>query len=322
MAADTFQIKRGTTAAVNAYLPAVGEPVYDITLKQFKIGDGVTLGGVPPLNVLTADKLTTARNIALTGSVTGNVNFDGSSNVSIATAVGASLQASLDLKANLTSPPLSGTPTTPTAAVDTNSTQIASTAFVVGQAGAATPLVDGAGAVGTSLRYSRQDHVHPTDTSRAPTASPTFTGVPLSTTPAVGTNTTQVATAAMVQAEIANKRTWTAYTPVLTSSGGTYTTTSVTGKHMVAFGICHVQISITFTTIGTGTGPVISLPFAALAGSLEAQLSARETDLTGKLGVARILAGLTTARIHAYDNTDLATADGATIVINGSYPIA
>ncbi|MNS28870.1 hypothetical protein D3C72_608580 [compost metagenome] len=46
MAADTFQIKRGTTAAVNAYLPAVGEPVYDITLKTLKIGDGVTMGGV------------------------------------------------------------------------------------------------------------------------------------------------------------------------------------------------------------------------------------------------------------------------------------
>ncbi|MNH93107.1 hypothetical protein D3C73_457000 [compost metagenome] len=45
MAADTFQLKRGTTAAVNAYLPAVGEPVYDITLKQLRVGDGVTMGG-------------------------------------------------------------------------------------------------------------------------------------------------------------------------------------------------------------------------------------------------------------------------------------
>lgn len=48
MAADTFQMKRGTTAAVNAYLPAVGEPVYDITLKRLRIGDGVTLGGLDP----------------------------------------------------------------------------------------------------------------------------------------------------------------------------------------------------------------------------------------------------------------------------------
>ena len=36
-----------------------------------------------------ADKLTTARNIALTGAVTGNANFDGSSNISIATTATA-----------------------------------------------------------------------------------------------------------------------------------------------------------------------------------------------------------------------------------------
>ena len=44
MAADTFQLKRGSTAQVNAYLPAIGEPVYDTTTKSLKIGDGVTLG--------------------------------------------------------------------------------------------------------------------------------------------------------------------------------------------------------------------------------------------------------------------------------------
>jgi hypothetical protein len=36
--------------------------------------------------------------------------------------------------------------------------------------------VDGTATVGTSTRYARADHVHPTDTSRAPVASPTFTG--------------------------------------------------------------------------------------------------------------------------------------------------
>lgn len=38
----------------------------------------------------------------------------------------------------------------------------------------------------------------------APTASPTFTGTPAAPTAAVGTNTTQLATTAFVQAEIAN----------------------------------------------------------------------------------------------------------------------
>ena len=40
-------------------------------------------------NVLSATKLTTSRNIALTGDVTGNINFDGSANVSIATTIAA-----------------------------------------------------------------------------------------------------------------------------------------------------------------------------------------------------------------------------------------
>lgn len=69
--------------------------------------------------------------------------------------------------APLASPALTGNPTAPTASVDDNDTSIATTAFVVGQAGTATPLVDGTAAAGTSLRYSRQDHVHPTDTTRA-----------------------------------------------------------------------------------------------------------------------------------------------------------
>lgn len=320
MAADTFQIKRGTTAAVNAYLPAVGEPVYDITLKQLKIGDGVTLGGVATANALTADELTTARDISLTGSVTGTVSFDGSANVSMATSVGASLQASLDLKAPLASPTFTGVPVVPTAAVDTNTTQAASTAFVVGQAGSATPIVDGTGTVGTSLRYSRQDHIHPTDTSRAPLASPTFTGVPAAPTPAVGTNTTQLATTAMVQAEIANKRTWTSYTPTITATTGTFTTTSSTGKHMVVHGICHFQVTITITVVGTGTKPVFTLPFTALTGSINMPFPA--SALNAKVGAAQILTGLATAQCVDSTNGDLVTGDGSLIFINGSYPVA
>lgn len=102
------------------------------------------------------------------------------------------------------SPTLTGTPLSPTAAADTNTTQVATTAYVVGQAGSASPLMDGAATVGTSLRYARQDHVHPIDTSRAPLAAPTFTGVPAAPTAAVDTNTTQLATTAFVLAQAAS----------------------------------------------------------------------------------------------------------------------
>jgi len=62
-------------------------------------------------------------------------------------------------------------------------------------------LMNNTAAVGTSLKYSRQDHVHPSDTTRAPLASPTFTGTPAAPTAADGTNTTQIATTAFVQAQ-------------------------------------------------------------------------------------------------------------------------
>ncbi len=67
-------------------------------------------------------------------------------------------------------------PTAVTQSIDDSSTRIATTAFVTNQAAAATSPMDGTAAVGTSKRYARQDHVHPTDTTRAPLASPALTG--------------------------------------------------------------------------------------------------------------------------------------------------
>ncbi|TIV64139.1 MAG: hypothetical protein E5V86_16390 [Mesorhizobium sp.] len=68
------------------------------------------------------------------------------------------------------SPTFTGTPTAPTAAAGTNSTQIATTAYV--------------------------------DTTFAPRASPTLTGTPAAPTAAPGTNTTQIATTGFVKAAI------------------------------------------------------------------------------------------------------------------------
>lgn len=60
------------------------------------------------------------------------------------------------------------------------------------------PVVDGTAAVGTSLLYARQDHVHPTDTSRAPLVSPVFTGTPQAPTAALGDSSLLLATTAFV----------------------------------------------------------------------------------------------------------------------------
>jgi len=65
-----------------------------------------------------------------------------------------------------------------------------------------TPSMDGTGSAGTAAFVSRGDHVHPSDTSRAPLASPTFTGIPAAPTATTGTNTTQLATTAFVQSQM------------------------------------------------------------------------------------------------------------------------
>ena len=88
----------------------------------------------------------------------------------------SNLQNVLADKAPLQSPAFIGEPTAPTATADQNDTAIATTAFVIGQAASADPVADGTATPGTSVKYARADHVHPTDTTLAPKASPTFTG--------------------------------------------------------------------------------------------------------------------------------------------------
>lgn len=83
--------------------------------------------------------------------------------------VTSAIQTQLGTKAPIASPTFTGTPAAPTAADGTNTTQLATTAFVNSGLG-----------------------------TKAPTASPTFTGTPAAPTPADGTNTTQIATTAFV----------------------------------------------------------------------------------------------------------------------------
>lgn len=136
-------------------------------------------------------------------NIAGAVTAD-HTELSYCDGVTSAIQTQLNAKAPLASPALTGVPTVPTAAADTNTTQAASTAFVLGQVGTASPAMNGVATVGASLRYARQDHIHPIDTSRAPLASPALTGTPTTPTAATGTNTTQIASTAFVQAQIAS----------------------------------------------------------------------------------------------------------------------
>lgn len=166
-----------------------------------------TLTGTPITPTATADTSTTQ--VASTAFVTGQAGAN-APKMDGAVAVGVSKRYSREdhvhptdtSRAPVASPIFTGEPAAPTAALDTSTTQIATTAFVTNQAGTAAPAMDGTATVGTSKRYSRQDHRHPTDTTRAPVASPTFTGTPAAPTAANGTNTTQLATTAFAVGEV------------------------------------------------------------------------------------------------------------------------
>lgn len=146
----------------------------------------------------TTQLATTAFVIAQASAVSPNMNGTAAVGTSLRYARADHVHASDTSRAPLASPTFTGTPAGPTAAADTNTTQLATTAFVIAQASAVNPAMNGTVAVGTSLRYARADHVHASDTSRAPLASPTFTGTPASVTAAADTNTTQIATTAFV----------------------------------------------------------------------------------------------------------------------------
>ena len=145
------------------------------------------------------------------------------------------LDTLLSAKAPLASPALTGTPTAPTAVAATNTTQIATTAFVqtaLAGLGAGDMLksvydttnngkvdlaelaeaVAWTGVTGKPSSFTPAAHTHATSevtgldtalTAKAPLASPALTGTPTAPTAVAGTSSTQLATTAFVAAAVA-----------------------------------------------------------------------------------------------------------------------
>jgi hypothetical protein len=195
---DTLYVGKGDDGGGNAtsVIPLAGRGAFvDLSASQ-SIAGAKTFATVPKSSEDASAATDLVRKSQLDAGLATKASLSHAHAVSDVTG----LQAALDAKTALASPALTGMPTAPTAAADTSTTQLATTAFVLGQAGATAPAMDGTAAVGTATRFARADHVHPIDTSRAPLASPALTGTPTAPTPANGTNTTQIATTAFVRA--------------------------------------------------------------------------------------------------------------------------
>ncbi|MFV8343965.1 beta strand repeat-containing protein [Flavobacterium sp. XS2P39] len=163
------------------------------------------------------------------------------------------------------SPTLTGIALAPTPAVDTNTDQVATTAFVLGQLSSTTPIIDGTAAIGTGKTFARADHVHPTDTSRAP-------AVGSSSVTTLGTITTG---------------TWNG-TTISVAKGGTGATTASLGLNNLLptqtanAGRLLQTDGTNATWVVAGTGNALTTnPISQFAATTSAQLAGVLSDETG-----------------------------------------
>ena len=118
-----------------------------------------TLSGATLASGVTASSLTSVGTLGSL-AVTGNITSGNLSGTSIVGTLTTAAQTNITSVGTLSALAVSGNASSGTAAADTNTTQLATTAFVIGQASSATPTTIGTNTVGTSLRYARADHTH------------------------------------------------------------------------------------------------------------------------------------------------------------------
>lgn len=113
---------------------------------------------------------------------------------------------------------------------------------------------------------------------------------------------------------------WTAYTPTLTAVAGTYTSATATGAYKTIGNVVVFRVKVTVTTLGTGTFPVVSLPFPVNSGTGadSVTFAGRENAASGSMVVMIAGAGSSTGQIYTYNNGNPA-ANGAVIYVSGTY---
>ena len=164
-----------------------------------------------------------------------------------------------------------------------------------------------------------KDHVDALETSRAPLASPAFTGTPTAPTAAVGTNTTQIATTAFVQAQLSSSvpaasETVAGKVELATAAetqAGTDNTRAVTPAGLAAAGATKLRTPRTLTIGNTGKN---------FDGSADVSWSLAEVGVTAATETASGIVELATAAETqaGTDNTRAVTPAGLAAAFKGA----
>ena len=171
-----------TTGAISVDTSTIQARVTNVTDTEIGYLDGVTSAIQTQIDAKApiASPTFTGTVSGITKTMVGLGSVDNTTDA--AKPVSTATQTALDLKAPLASPALTGIPTAPTAISSTNTTQVATTAYVKS---VVSDLTNGAGAAYDTLK-ELQDLMVADDTAsaalttlvgtKAPLASPTFTG--------------------------------------------------------------------------------------------------------------------------------------------------
>ena len=211
----------------------------------------VTTEGVSRLTVSSTGLVSLSGNLAVTGTTTlTGIPTAPTADLNTNTtqlATTAFVATAISSKANLASPTFTGTPLAPTAALNTNTTQLATTAFVAAAVALKANLAS-PDFTGTPTAPTATAGTNTTQlaTTAFVTASPTFTGTPLAPTAIAGTSTTQLATTAFVAAADALKANLAS--PTFTGSVTLPSTSVVSGPTDVS----SVFLEINTTTLISG----------------------------------------------------------------------
>jgi hypothetical protein len=177
-----------TTQFVNATFAPITSPTFAGTPSAPTPAPGNSTGQLATTAFVMA---------AVTASTTGVSSFN--------TRTGAVTLTTADVQAAggapLANPVFTGVPTAPTAAVGTDNTQLATTAFVINQISSSVSGVASFNGRTGAVTLSLADV---TAVGGAPISAPSFSGVPLAPTATAGTSTQQIATTAFVTGALAN----------------------------------------------------------------------------------------------------------------------